>query len=266
MTTPTDTTTIPKAPPPRPGRGDAMKLVEFDDVPRACDKCTADFVGKRYQRFCPPCQIAVNAELERREAERQREARDYQLSEATASIPPRFRWAHWHASDLHRRVHDVDAIKAARAATGSVVLMGPTGAGKSTLACCILRGIIDAARPVDLPSFGAEVNLARGARFVTARELAFARASGTYGQEPPIVAHACDATVLVLDDVGQDAVRADSSLYDVLEARHNRNVPTIVTTGLDEGAIRARYGDGAWRRIFEGATDIEVRLAPKGTR
>jgi DNA replication protein DnaC len=148
-------------------------------------------------------------------------------------------------------VKDASAIERAKAAIDAerVVLTGPAGVGKTVLGTCLLRAM----------------STTRGATasFVDAYMLGSARAQHELGAgEAPAVASAMRMPLLLLDDLGGDRPTVQSPIADVIFERHQRMRSTIVTTGFDLEAIRAKYGDGVARRVFEGA--VVIALKPKG--
>jgi len=168
------------------------------------------------------------------------------------SIPPRFRWARFDAEQLRERVRPVAAVQQAIEATDllssigqSVVIIGPAGSGKTSLACAILRAVA----------------MRRGGhawrcRFAAALEIGAAR--GAYGTRSPLESDAIAASCLLLDDVGQETEADRIHIAEVLHARHDAERPTIVTSAFEPPVIHARYGGGVDRRIFEGASLIFV--------
>lgn len=119
-----------------------------------------------------------------------------------------------------------------------VTFLGPTSAGKTTLACAAMADWI----------------MAKGGTpyFVPCRKLAAARAAHSLGEgEPDIVERALAADLLILDDlgVGDDVHR--SAVGDVIDERYDRMRVTWVTTGFEATDISAKYGAGRARRVFE---------------
>ena len=143
-------------------------------------------------------------------------------------------------------MRDGRAIEAARTALDGhtvVLLMGKAGAAKSTLAGAILRQCAESGR---------------GICWASALRLAVVRAESRLGEEPKEIEDANDADVTVVDDLGSEAMTAQSAIVDVIHARHDGQAPLVVTTGLDRAQLGARYGGGVTRRLFEGANVIDV--------
>lgn len=72
------------------------------------------------------------------------------------------------------------------------------------------------------------------------------------------------APVLGLDDLGleKQSEWTEEQLFMVADYRHNRNLPTIITSNLPPAALEQRYGPRLCRRLFEGARLLEIRTAP----
>jgi DNA replication protein DnaC len=227
-----------------------LAAAEEAKKPRPCASCTTPTVsGVPISRpdlvRCDPC--AENAKREDRR-------RHLRFALHNVRIPPRFEWATFDAHELSRRAPS-RAITMARRLLDAllVVLVGPSGAGKTSIACAMLRAIIDAGVESDVA-----LRLAEGALFVDSFELVRARLELALGKgEAELVREAFDARVLVLDDVASEPARS-SVVQEILHERHNRQQRTILTTWADEVALVARYGDGTVRRILEGAQVIQL--------
>jgi len=154
-----------------------------------------------------------------------------------------------------------------------VVLVGPAGAGKSTLAAAHLRAC-------------AEHDLERRVRFLEAGRLGeqTIRVEGLDGPAVHVspVEWALAADVLALDDLGAELEGAQpgSGLLaqrigpacKVIVKRFLRGRPTVITTGIGvdtkstrelQGAIASLYGDRVARRMLEGAAVIRLGGAAK---
>lgn len=77
--------------------------------------------------------------------------------------------------------------------------------------------------------------------------------------------------LLVLDDLGAEvsSERNITRLYEIINARINRNLPMIVSTNLTAPQIKERYQDRIWSRLFSMnvlmfcGTDNRIKLANK---
>lgn len=163
---------------------------------------------------------------------------------ALATIPKRFGWAQVGHADLARRVQTreplADVVKRVLGAS-RVIFVGPSGAGKTSLACACLRERV----PHGL--------------YMTAFRLGVARSQASLGQgEPAEVERAMTAPLLMLDELGGEAKTATNAVRDVLFARHDADLPTWITTGFTGKQIAETYGDGALRRIIEDAYIVKL--------
>ena len=161
--------------------------------------------------------------------------------QAHPSIPEAFRWATMDAPDLWQRVALAAAITGADAAflESPMLFCGPSGCGKTSLACALLREW-EARHP------------GRHGVFMPASRLGIARVQHRFGRgEPPQVALARSADLLLLDALGSECDLATNAVPEVIFARHEAGLPTWVTTWMTARAITQRYGEGITRRISE---------------
>lgn len=177
------------------------------------------------------------AAREARRAENRAARKDQYLWEAR--YPKKYRWAL--EDPAIATTLRLDASKLAKAtatpAEGNYALTGPTGAGKTTAGCLILASLI------------AEEG---GGMFVSAYELERERRTTPLGEGDGELLHAAlRARVLLLDDVGAEQNGTFSPIVDLVFHRYDRELQTIVTTGIGKSELVARYGTGFVRRVFE---------------
>ncbi len=70
-----------------------------------------------------------------------------------------------------------------------------------------------------------------------------------------------DTGVLVLDDLGAQRVTPFTveRLYEIVNTRHTRNLPTIITTNLTKSGIEQSIGERVMSRLYEISTVRELR-------
>lgn len=190
-------------------------------------------------RACPECLLA-----------RQRKAA---LDPVYESIPKRFRWA-IEAGPAELRQIDtktnrprVDLSPAflagalERASGGCRMVVGSTGAGKTSFIVAALCAYVRR-----------DWQAREGALFGSAFWLAGARSRYSLGKgEAPEVEAAMGASLLVLDDLGNDAQDHRNTLSEILFKRHEDDLPTWITTGYPLAHLEQRYGPAFIRRIAE---------------
>lgn len=175
------------------------------------------------------------------------------LRRARASIPARFRWARFDEPMLAKRVSpsgraEVEALFGRTLPTG-IALVGEAGAGKTSLACAMLRRVHDSAR-WDSPE--PLVSRAAGAFYVSAPDMLQDWTERQRGEVPASLTRARHATILVLDNVEPGA--RDDVIGRLIMQRHDDNQrgrTTIVTTWMDRATAAKAYGDGWARRVYE---------------
>lgn len=185
-------------------------------------------------------------------AEYDKERRDERIEKVQAARDtlPRWPWARFGDPEFERRANAklLVAGKVWTPMAGNLVLLGPTGDGKTAVATAIAQRLLDAAVASDLAE--REQRWATGLRFASAPELVTARRENRFGTgEAPLVRSAMLAAVLILDELGFEP--ADSVILEVTDARYRTNRVTITTSGLTEDGLSARYGDAVARRLSE---------------
>ncbi|PWM21313.1 MAG: ATP-binding protein [Oscillospiraceae bacterium] len=125
----------------------------------------------------------------------------------------------------------------------SLLLMGKPGLGKTHLSLSIAYTVIEGGYDVLYLPFHTLL-----ARLETAR---FSKGSAEYQDYlDPVLS--CE--LLVLDDLGSEFTTAFSTsvLYDLINTRQLRGLPTIINTNLTEGEISGRYGERLHSRLLGG--------------
>jgi hypothetical protein len=134
-----------------------------------------------------------------------------------------------------------------------LLLEGQSRMGKTSLAAAIFRALAGRAGREGTPE--AVVSLAFGMRFVATWRLRKAQQEHALGKgEAPLLHEAAKATLLVLDDLGNEGVDRGQAVADLLFARHEGRAPTVVTTGLSREELEARYGVALKNRLIESTT------------
>jgi hypothetical protein len=133
------------------------------------------------------------------------------------------------------------------------VLSGQTGAYKSTLASYMARVVLAKGRSLAAPV--EDLARAKGIVFVAIQTLERKARAWALGKgECPEVAEARRATLLVLDDVGNEGDVGVEIVRSLLTERYEKR-PTWVTTGLGRSVFAGRYGGNIERKVSRVWTD-----------
>lgn len=129
---------------------------------------------------------------------------------------------------------------------GNLVLLGPSGVGKSTAAAAIVKRMV----AMGIQEGGFAWQACTGIRWFAATELELARRQHPLGQgEAPEITRACNARLLVLDNAGWD--RGTAAVAHVLDQRMERGLQTIVASAMRQEDLLRHYRDEVVRRIIE---------------
>ena len=215
--------------------------------------CGRTFAGNAYTTVCAPCLECAA-----------RSARSDRLGAAGNPIPREYRWARFDAPEMAGRVRP-SAIAAAREAFGArtLVLRGPAGAGKTSLAAAILREHLARGLTSDkLCDFACR---ARWSPSVDVAKL------DQWGRpDRGVVDAAIGASLLVLDDLGAESPPAAFVISEIVLSRFDKRRPIVVTTWLEDDqpdpakgplGLAQRYGGGVSRRLLEPGRATVLRLA-----
>lgn len=199
---------------------------------------------------------------------------DAQLRTALGTIPAQYAWAYPDAPELATRIAVLAKLDAARIAERIeslaehrfVLIHGPSGAGKTSLACAALRYVIDRGR---IGATDAHFRIAKRARFFAARQIATVARRDEYNVDAPEIAPralVARASLAVIDDVGQESggsYRANDRskvLADIIADRYDSGAQTIITTFASTEQWSAMYGDGIARRCWDKELVKVVKL------
>lgn len=178
-----------------------------------------------------------------------RQERQLRLKPIAESLPAGARSVS--REQLEARIHPriLRAVSAWRWGSGNLVLMGRTGAGKTSGAAHLVRRLCaEAAR-----HGGEAFELCQLIRWQSCRVLSDAGREAKLGTGlPEVIARCQHARLLVLNDMGMADDRR--TLERVLDERNERGWPTITTTGMrarGPESIDALLGDALSRRLFE---------------
>lgn len=211
--------------------------VNHDGDPRLAPRCRCGATVRGRRGVCEACSASDRAEM-------------LTLSFGPVLAPlPAWEWARFGRPEMRavsRRLYD--AAEAWSPEDGNLVLLDPTsGAGKTASAVAIIHRLVDdAMRP---GATHAERTHARGIRYLSAYDLATARRNHPLGAgEAPLIRQAKRATLLVIDEVGFERA-VDTAIPDVLNARYQMALPTVVTAGMTEPDFAAYLGDAVKRKL-----------------
>lgn len=180
-------------------------------------------------------------------AEFERHQRNAEGREVRAMLPEFLRSTS--IQQLTCRVTEPDFLRAINGWTwgcGNLLLLGPTGSGRSTAAAVLYRRLLSLA----VRDGGEAWENARLMAWFHAGDLAEAKREHSLGKgEAPEIGQASRARLLVLDDAGWDRDPFVCSF--VLKERYERGYPTIITSGKTEDELIAHYGAPVVRRMTE---------------
>jgi hypothetical protein len=217
--------------------GSAIGVTTEEPIERTCLECDEPFKSRFPRRVCDDCIANYEHRL----------AAGF-VSKSTSKIPDGYAGADFEtgAGLLRARVKPESAILRAQHERGrTIMLVGPSGAGKTTLACAMLRQ----RAKKELGCFIASSALGHEACLFGNRETELLRLARV-------------RPVLVLDDLGTEIDRsprleASHAVGNMIQDRHDRQLVTIVTTFRSDKELEERYGDGVLRRLF---SNIVIRL------
>jgi GTPase SAR1 family protein len=151
----------------------------------------------------------------------------------------------------------------------SVLILGASGTGKSASVAALMRrmyGGLECRPPADddesvaMAAKRYDWGILRSLLWTNGFEIANAKRYSPLGSEPAIIEKCKKASLLVVDEVGQESY--DGTLFEIIEARYCNQAPTIVTSGLHREEFLAKYGSGMYRRLTEKPYATAINLWP----
>lgn len=225
--------------------------------------------GRPITSYCPACaQADVQREMSEHGAllKRQRdEARQQRITDRldTAGIPARFKACTFDsfavdAGAAHEKQQQ-QALRVCRAfaqrwesvrAKGSVLVMtGPTGTGKTHMACAIANELIR--------EHVAAVTFGTVSEYVRSVKAAFQRDSGV--SERDAIRGLIAPDLLIMDELGQRMTEYDQQLvFDVMNARYAEMRPMVLMSNLAANELEILLGDRLADRLREVGTFINL--------
>lgn len=149
---------------------------------------------------------------------------------------------------------------------GSILLLGPTGVGKTSAAVALAHRLADEAERAALgdavsAESRAHVELVGRAHWTTAWEIVRAQREQRLGAgESGLIQDAVHASILFLDELGPEPNAQGELLFDIIDRRVTRGRPTIVTSGRTREELVQRYGAALLRRLMATGLGAVVDL------
>lgn len=242
---------------------------ESDAITRGEKEPPARSIGGRVYCHCAAGEALYTKEVEQKRKHDEDEDRRWlegrrrrvsMLKEAATTncrIPNRFWDCTLEGSPLVKANPDLVNAMVADAAEGpsSWYLWGPTGVGKSGLAIGYAKGLMhleDEDRAPTAPLFWPTSEL-------------FTELRATYNEEGKsehkIIKACIEADLLILDDLGVEKPSewVQDRLYQIVNARHGAELPTIFTSNLSLAALEKRIGERTAWRIVEMCGKNHIR-------
>lgn len=218
------------------------------DAPNCCIGCRAerpnDFAACE---VCMAAAIEKQAELDHRRL----------LKPALESLPEGNRWATFGPTLTGLRAPpDVVAIVRAHPCDRLLLLGGGGGVGKTALASA--KFTFEMNVPI------AQKRWRYDSLFMPAWKLGQHRFEAKMGAPLALLRAAQDAHLLVLDDLGQEgeSEQAQELMRQLLWARTESKLGTVVTTALTRDKLKARYNEGFYRRLTDRRICHVLSLSP----
>lgn len=185
------------------------------------------------------------------------------LLERSSGVPERYRGKFLDDIDLRRSPAVGEAIEDAadtvirfgqpRGVHSGLYLCGPTGCGKTLISTAILNEI--------QRIYLSPVRYAKISRDIVGKLRAtFNPNSETYGEGSRIERDLAQAPALVIDDFGiqKETEWVNQTLYDLIDARYEDNLLTVVTSNEPMERLREMAGGRVYSRLREMCIEIRI--------
>ena len=133
----------------------------------------------------------------------------------------------------------------------NLLIYGNTGVGKTFLSNCIAKEMLDRSHSV------LYYTAFRFFRYMENCKFTFdaAEDTGTLGED-----YLVDCDLLILDDIGTELSNAftNSALYTVINERHLKRRPTIISTNLSLAEIEKRYSERIFSRLSKDYSLLKI--------
>lgn len=132
--------------------------------------------------------------------------------------------------------------------SGSVLMFGPTGLGKTHLSLAIANQVIQKGFTVIYDSI---INILRNIE----------KEHFSHEHSTEMLDMVMDTDLLILDDLGTEFETSfyNSMIYNIINTRLSASRPTIISTNMDFRAISNRYDERVVSRITSGYACLEFR-------
>lgn len=154
---------------------------------------------------------------------------------------------------IDRRI--IAALRATNLRKRGLIILGPTGSGKTTALIARLFSLREHARRRVLAG---EANPLPRFMWTSEAALKAAKQSHPLGRgESPVIRRSCTRAHLFVDEVGPapDIELLHATIFD---HRYNHGLPTTITSGLTLEQLRAQYGIAMVRRLAQHATVVDL--------
>ena len=182
-----------------------------------------------------------------------------------SNIPPRYKFKSLAQLDTNElsflAAYDwastlVQEWKNNKAELRGMYLYGGTGSGKTLLACSILNELII--------RFGVKCKYAKiNKDFLSALRDTYSTDSDLHGRERSIETEFAEVDVLVIDDFGvqKDSDWANAKLYDMIDARYEKNKITLLTSNHPLAEWKEKGEGRLYSRLYEMTREIHLECA-----